>query len=316
MFGRRSDGKKLKGVDGITRLMPLIMRTRNDATNNFKLRVSTEQIDEFIASRAKEGVNYTYRDVIIALLVRVFKVRPRLNQFVSGGRFYQRNHIDLAMAVHKSLRQGDQETIVKVRFTGYETIAEVKQKLDAAIAKGINDSNGVDGAASFLAAMPHFLLKLAVGALRLFDHWGWWGDKFLFENSPFHTSIFFSDLKSINMNYVYHHLYNFGNCGFFLAMGQEHMEAGFDAKGNVVPKKILECGVSEDERFSDGLYFNRMLKTVYRLLENLDVMERPLTEDEIFHLKTWSEMKAEKKAKKKAKKAAKKASKKTAKKAA
>jgi hypothetical protein len=283
------------------------MRARTDASNYYRLRLPAEKFDEFITSKEKEGIVYTYRDIVLAILVRMFKVRPRLNQFVSAGRFYQRNNIDLSMVVHKSLRSGDQESIIKVRFTGYETIAEIKQRLEAEVARAIHETNEVDGFTSFLATAPFWLVKLFARAVRLLDHCGMWSDNFLFKNSPFHSSIFYADMKSVKLDYTFHHLNNFGNCGFFLTLGKEHTEAGFDNNGNVVPKKFIECGVTEDERFIDGLYFSRMIKAVHRIIDDLTVLERPLEEREIYPLKTWKELKAERKAKKKAKQAAKKA---------
>lgn len=299
MFGRRSDGKQVKGLDGMTRLMPLFMKTRGDATNKFILEFEAKYLDEYIAAKAAEGKNYTYRDLVVTMIVRCFKKFPKLNRFVSAGRFYQRNNIDMFMNVHKSLRTGDEEVAVKTRYTGYETLDEVKAILDAGIQKAVK-GNDSDAMAILLNKFPQWLLRLTVGIMRLFDRWGIWSDKFLFEISPFHASFGFTDLKSVNLDFAYHHLYDFGNCGFFAAMGKEKMVPVVDNKtGEVRPEKILHIGISEDERFIDGLYFSRVLKNIKRMSQNLTCLEAPLKEDEINHLKTYKEIKAERKAKKK-----------------
>ena len=299
MFGRRADGKRIKGINGMLRMTPLLMRTREGATNYFKLQQDMSYFDNYIAKKRKEGIEYCYRDLVIAILVRVFKMRPRLNRFIIASKFYQRKIIDVAMIVHKSLRTGEDETVVKGRFTGYETLPEAKAIMDKEIAKAVRATNDADAQIDIFEKLPFPLLRGLSWIFRLFDHWGLLSDKFLQDNSPFHSSIFLTDLKSIKMDYVYHHLYNFGNCGFFIALGKEENTPVVDDDGKIVVKKIMELGISVDERYVDGLYFRRMIKDITRMVENLELLERPLEEDEIHHEKTYKQMKTERKNKKK-----------------
>ena len=256
------------------------MRSRPTSTNYFLHRQPLASIDEFIAKKNLEGKNYTYRDIVVATLVRIFAIRPKFNRFYVGDKLYQRNHIDFAMTVHKSLRKGDQEAIAKVRFSGFETLAEVKEKLDTAIKTAIESNDSFD---AVMGRFPNFILRFAMRMIRLFDRLGWLSDKFMFEASPFHSSIFFADLKSIHLNYVFHHLYTFGNCGFFCTMGKEHYDAMVNPEdGSVYAGKIIELGVSMDERFVDGLYYRHMVKGVSRIMQDLSTLEEPLTPEQIF----------------------------------
>jgi len=281
MFGRRPDGKRLKERDFVMRMIPILMKNRTEATNFFLHTQQCKSIDDFIAVKKKEGKDYTYRDIAVAFFVRIFAEHPKFNRFYIKDRLYQRNHIDFSMMVHKSLKKGDKEVCVKVRFSGLETLSEIKDKLDGAIIKAINTE---DPFGKSMERIPTFMVRWITRLMRLFDRWGMLSDKFLFENSPFHSSIFFADLKSIHVNYVYHHLTNFGNCGFFATMGKEHMAAIYDEKdGTIKAGNIFELGISMDERFVDGLYYRNMVKGAKRIMDNPYELEEParIPKDEI-----------------------------------
>ncbi|MCL1901923.1 MAG: hypothetical protein FWG51_05975, partial [Firmicutes bacterium] len=125
-------------------------------------------------------------------------------------------------------------------------------------------------------------------------------DKALFA-SPFHCSIFFSDLKSIRLDAIHHHLYSFGNCGFFATMGKEKLVPVADQiTGEIKVEKLVELGISMDERFTDGLYYSNFLRAYTHIINNLSTLERPPLDSEIHHIKTAKEIKAERKAKKNA----------------
>jgi len=280
MFGRRPDGKRIKNQNAMQRMIPLFMRTREGATNYFLATLPCEPMDKFIEQKRAEGIEYTYRDIIIASLVRTFAIRPKFNRFFIGDRLYQRSNIDVAMVAHKSLRTGDEEVSLKARYIGFETIGEIKEKFDLAIT---NATKGEDKFMSFMDKLPQCVLRGFALALRLFDRFGLVGDKVLYDISPFHSSIFIADLKSIRLNRSIHHLYNFGNCGFFGTIGKEYMAPVVDEEtGEVKPAKILEMGISMDERFVDGFYYSHMWKNIKRIMSDLSCLEKPITQDDVF----------------------------------
>ena len=301
-MGRR-DGKKLKHTDGMTRIGALMMgKTRVDCQNHYTHEVNTRSIDEYIAMKKKDGVDYTYRDIVIATFVRIFHLRPGFNRFVIAGTFYQRNYIDVAFMVHKNLRTGEKETLVKCRFTGKETLAEIKQQIDDKIDKAINGTNETDNFADkLLGSMPTWFLRMFMGILRGLDRLGWLSDKFMFETSPFHCSFLISDLKSLHLGPTWHHMYNFGNCGFMACMGKEQLKAVVDKNTEEVHvEKIMELGITEDDRVTDGLIFSHMIRTAGRILDNLSVLERAPEDDEVkWPAPTMYEMKKKAKAAKK-----------------
>ena len=76
MFGFRPDGKKVKDIDPIQRIIPHIMPTRNDAQNMTEYDCPCEPMDAFIIQQSDKGTEYTYMHLLIAAMVRVYARFP------------------------------------------------------------------------------------------------------------------------------------------------------------------------------------------------------------------------------------------------
>lgn len=283
MFGFRPDGKKVKDIDPIQRIIPHIMPTRNDAQNMTEYNCPCEPLDAFIIEQSDKGVEYSYMHMIIAAMVRVYARFPRLNRFVINGRIFQHNEIQVSFVVKKNLSPDAPDALVKLNFTGMETLQEVKQKIDDAIEanNNIDANNGTDKLAGLITMTPNFLIKLIVGLIKLLDKHGMLPNAIL-NLSPFHTSLFITNLKSIKGPSIFHHLYNFGTTGIFMAMGKESEVPVVNADGKIVVGKRMPVQIVTDERFCDGFYFVSAMKFWERLLKNPTQMMVPpeaLSED-------------------------------------
>ena len=283
MFGFRPDGKKVKDIDPIQRIIPHIMPTRNDAQNMTEYDCPCEPLDSFIIEQSDKGVEYTYMHMIIAAMVRVYARFPRLNRFVINGRIFQHNEIQVSFVVKKNLSPDAPDALVKLNFTGMETLQEVKQKIDDAIKanNNIDANNGTDKLAGLITKTPNFLIKLIVGLIKLLDKHGMLPNAIL-NLSPFHTSLFITNLKSIKGPSIFHHLYNFGTTGIFMAMGKESEVPVVNADGKIVVGKRMPVQIVTDERFCDGFYFVSAMKFWERLLKHPAQMMMPpeaLSED-------------------------------------
>ncbi|MDD3171258.1 MAG: 2-oxo acid dehydrogenase subunit E2 [Bacilli bacterium] len=277
MFGKRSDGKKIKGLSPVNKIIPHIMSARHDSQNLFKYELRCESLDEFIAKEKEEKISINYMHVVIAGIVRLFALRPQLNRFVMNGRIFKRNNIMVSFVVKKALRDDVEETTVKLSFTGKESIYQIKDKIDEAIKanSNINAVNDTDKTAKFFTTIPNFFIKVAVGFIKWLDKHGMLPKKII-DASPFHTSIFVTNLKSIKTDYIYHHIYDFGTTGIFISMGKEKQQAVVDKEGKIVVSKVMTLGVVTDERFCDGLYFGNSLRLLKRIYENPNVLKEEL----------------------------------------
>ena len=280
MFGFRSDGKKVKGMNIIDKAGPFFMPQRIDAVNYTTVKVKCNSIDEFIAKERRLGNSYSYMHIIIAMLVRVLYTRPKLNRFIMRGTTYQRNYISVSMDIKKKLEDEGESVTLKFYFTGRESIAEVKKIVDEEIAKNLQTAevHQTTKVAGKFCALPDFLFRCKMGLINLLDRHGIL-PKSIIKASPFHTSVFLTNLKSIKLNYVYHHLYNFGTTTMFVAMGKEQIEPWVENNKELTLAKILSLGMSLDERVADGLYMGKSLKLCKDILSNLDILNDSLPDD-------------------------------------
>lgn len=279
MFGFRSDGKKLKKVDPILRFTSYVMKKRYDSQVEMVKDIRCEEIDRFIKERLAQGIKYTYMHVFIAGIVRMYALRPKLNRFVMNGRIYRREKIYISFAIKRHLSDEGEETTLKIGFTGKETLLEIKDMIDSEIAKNSADNveNKTDKFARGFLKMPHFILNPAFGMVKLMDKWGIL-PKSVIELSPFHTSCFVTNMKSIGAGYVYHHLYDLGTTGLFVAIGKERFEPCIDMFGNVEVGKVVKLGLVVDERICDGLYYSKSVRVGSKYISNPSLLEEPLEE--------------------------------------
>jgi len=280
MFGFRSDGKRIKTIDPLMKLTPHIMPQRNDAMVMSMYEVNCTPLDEYIFTKRKQdNVRLTYMHLIVAAIVRTLAIRPRLNRFIMNGRVFKRNEIHVAFAVKKALLDSVEETTIKMDFKGTETIFEIKEMMDKVIEANtkVTASNDTDHMAKALTLVPNFMIKFMVGFLKMLDKHGLL-PKFILKLSPFHTSVFLTNMKSIKMNYVYHHLYNFGSTSIFVAMGKERYEpAVLDAdEGTFKVEKIMKAGIVIDERICDGLYFGNSVREFIKYMANPVLLEEKI----------------------------------------
>ncbi len=305
MFGFRSDGKRIKYEDIMMKMTPHFMKTRNDASNQIMHPVRCEDMDDWIREKSeKEGIVFNYMDCVMATIVRLLAIRQRLNRFVVKGAVYQRRNISISLTVKRSLRDEGPESTLKVPFTGEETIYEVKEKINKAIKDSIEADNSTQKVIQKLSVVPNWLLRTSVGFLRVLDGWGML-PKSLINASPFHTSVYVTYLKSIKCDAIFHHIYNFGTTGIFVAIGKEKFEPVVDFEELKVGK-VMNLGITMDERFCDGFYFAKSLRIWNDMFHNLHELEKPfkITDETIIKQKTKDTKKKNKKDRKADKKQA------------
>lgn len=276
MFGLRPDGKKVKDLDPIQRIVPHIMTARHDSQNLTTYDCPCEPMDEFINAQLAQGEVYNYMHLLIAAMVRTFARFPRLNRFVMNGRIFTHNEIQVSFVVKKNLSPDAADSLVKLSFTGLESLPEVQKKIDEAIEANNNmaANNGTDKIARVLTITPNAIIKFLLGTIKFLDKHGLL-PKAIINLSPFHTSLFVTNMKSIKGPSIFHHLYDFGTTGIFMSMGKESVVPAV-SKDEYVTAKRMPVWITTDERFCDGFYFVGAMKHFERLLKHPDLMMEPL----------------------------------------
>lgn len=285
MFGFRTDGKRVKNLSPIFRVIPSVMIDRADAQVYFKQDVSLKTLDEYIDKKQSEGIRVTYMQIIYAAIVRIIGERPSLNRFAMNGTLYQRDKIQVSLVIKKGLEDDSPETPIKLAYKGNETIFEITDKLEKAIAenKDLAASNNTDKLAWTLSLIPDFLIRWAVKFLWFLDKFGLMPKKII-DASPFHTSVFLTNVGSLGIDSIYHHLYNFGTTSMFFSMGKKKKSYIYE-DDDIHEEKCITIAFVGDERICDGYYYASSFKQLSKYLKKPELLEQPIKYEENTYVK-------------------------------
>ena len=275
-FGDRYDGRRVRHSDPTNMIIPFIMRERNDAEVFFDAEVNMSRIDELIREKRKNGEEARTLDYIIAIIVRTISQYPRMNRFIAGRRCFARDNILISMVIKRELNTHTPETAVKFEFDPKSTVSDISKKIDETIekTKQKDDVNSTDKLMKTLNVLPRCLFSLAIWFMRFTDFYGVL-PKAVHNASPFHTSVFITNMGSIGAEPIYHHIYNFGSTSLFIAMGNKRKQRVIGKDGKIQERKVMKLRFVADERIADGYYLAVALKYFSNLCEHTELLEVP-----------------------------------------
>lgn len=275
-WGDRYDGRRVRSNDPFFYVIPHVMNQRTGSMVFFDEIIDISSVDGYIHKmRAESMPDLRFLHVLIAAMVRVISQKPKVNRFVSGRKIYARNYIRIPITIKRSLSEASSEEVIQPEFEPTDTLADVVEKVNHEVTNVVAGNNNSTGsAASILRFCPGFLLAFIVWLVRRLDGWGWM-PKFLNRASPFHGTVFITDLGSLGVKPVYHHLYDFGTCSVFVAFGKKERIPYLVNNETISEKKVIGMRVVVDERICDGFYFASALKLLKRILKNPALLEQP-----------------------------------------
>lgn len=277
-WGDRSDGRRLRTLDGMSVVANYIMPNRNGASNSIQDKLEISNIERYIHKKRAEGMeNFGITHVFLAAYVRCVAKYPGVNRFLSGQRVYQRDEdIQFTMAMKKDMRTDGDETMIKLHLTPYDTSKEVYEKFNKVYeeVKSTPLDSSFDAVAGLLANLPGLLLKFVVWILKVMDYFGKM-PQILLEVSPFHASVIFTSMGSLGIPPIVHHLYDFGNLPVFIAFGRKYRKQEIDADGNVVTRRYVDFVMNCDERTVDGFYYATVLKYFQKVMRKPELLDIP-----------------------------------------
>ena len=266
---KRIKGRLLKSVDPYLAITPYLMRDRNDAMVNAFESVDVTDTMHFIHKmRAEDMPNLGMLHLFVASYVRMVSQVPQVNRFITGQRVYARTNIEVIMTVKKEMRADAPETSIKVVFEPSDILKDVYEKMNTAIseAKSGNDTS-TDTVARWVMSMPRFILRGFMAVIRWMDYHACL-PKAIMEASPFHGSMIVTDVASIGLPPVLHHIYNFGNLPVFTSFGRRYRKNEMDSEGNISQRQYIDYGIVIDERICDGFTYAKALRIFKNSLKN------------------------------------------------
>ena len=274
----RPDGKRVKNTTAIVTAIPYIMPKRYDAQNFITEYADMEILRRYIQQKRREGVRLSYMTVLLAAYFKAYQENPKINRFIMNSRIYQRNHFCVSFVILKTRADGTpDETTVKVYFEEGDDIFSIHRKIEEIVAKNqvATHNNNTDKFANFMLSLP-LLPKAVITLARLLDRYGLL-PRFIIDLSPFHTSLFITNLASINTSSIYHHCYEFGTTGVFICMGKpiaNHLTGEYD-------KKLIPLSIVMDERICTGHEYALFWQSLRRYLRHPELTERGASEPEV-----------------------------------
>ena len=276
MFGRRPDGRRIKGMDPVMRITPYVMPMRCDAQVLLKHRADLEILSRYIRRQKKEkNEKISYMQIIVAAYVRAVSRNPEVNRFIMNKQLFARNNCSAAFTILKDPADADKgEAVVKIKFDLTDTLYDVRDRMTAAVAanRGDQPAGFVEKLLNFLFAVPG-LATVIVGLVRLLDRYGL-APAVLMEELPFYVGMYITNTASIGLHDVNHHIYNWGNVGLFFGMGMTEKVAVVE-NGQARMKRYLPIGITADERVCSGAHYARFFGDMRRYLDHPELLETP-----------------------------------------
>lgn len=278
-YGDRKDGRLIRTLPPFYKFIPYVMPARNDRSNFYEESFEMSVLDRRLRQLRVEGYKgISALHFLIAAYVRAVSMLPGLNRFVVGRRVFARNNIEVVMAVRRDMNIQSSETTIKVVFEPTDTIFDVYRKLNEKIEeiKTSAENNNTEDFAEMASHLPRPLISLGINILRLMDYFGWLPQSLL-DTSPFHGSLIVTDLGSLRIGPVFHHIYNFGTLPVFISFGAKRHAYELNRKGEMVDHKYLDCKIVMDEGIIDGHYYAQLLQAFRVMFQHPEILEAPPT---------------------------------------
>ena len=280
--GDRKDAKLIRDIDGIHVAMAQLYGNRTENEAYISVQVELDPIKKWIANHPDEEFKYTFFHLIVAALLKLLIVRPKLNRFISNRHYYQKNERSIGFIVKRQFNDDAGEGMAIIKAEEKTNVFDVHKAIkDQVIPCKQGKNSGTEDALDIFKKLPHWLTCIVFNTIMRWSKKGRLPDS-LVEGDSNHCSGFVTNLGSIGLQCGYHHLANYGTSSIFVVIGQKKMTPFYDEKGNVTMKETLDLGLTIDERIADGYYYAKSVKILEKVLRNPELLELPFdTEVEI-----------------------------------
>jgi hypothetical protein len=285
---KRPDGTHLKNLHFFNQLLPYLMSTRTEATIFYEQEFDVTNTLKYIRrKRAESNIrNMSMFYLFLYASVRVIAQRPKMNRFVSGHRYYQRNRICFNFVAKREMSDEGEEVNVTMSFSPLLSLEEFCDKIHTHILS-IKKGTGTSGEKvnALITSFPRFIVKFIFAVYHFLDYHNGL-PLAVMDSLPFYSTIFFTNVGSVGIDAPFHHNLEIGNCGIFCAIGKVRKENCLKPDGTVERRDKVKITFTFDDRITDGIYCARAVDMVRDLVENPEKLESPLelTEDDLSKL--------------------------------
>ncbi len=274
MFSKkRADGTFIEGLHHFNLLLPYLMPTRTESAIYIEQEMDITETLKFLKSfnrdREKRGLSIlTFFQLFLCASVRTMAMRPRMNRFISGYRFYQRNEIVFNFVSKKQLTDEGEEINVRIAYSPFETLETLSDKVRNEIKKGYGDKgNTSDDLNALIVKMPRPLILLFIRVYKWLNYRNLLPYSMMLTD-PFFSTIFLTNVGSVGIDAPYHHNFELGTCGLFVALGKVKKVWRPNNRGKLILRDVVKVTYTYDDRIADGIYAGKTMDLYKHLVEN------------------------------------------------
>jgi hypothetical protein len=279
-WGDRRDAKLVRDIDSMHFIMPLMYPNRCDNEAFMSETIDLTNVMAYLEKKNAEGHEYKYNlfQIMVTALLKTITLRPQLNRFYANYNLYQRNEVTAAFTIKKIFSDSGEEALAFIHSKPDDTLDDIHNEIYRQVSYVRKD--GKDQSTESMDLLQHtpLIFKKALGAgARFLDRHGMMPQSVI-ATDPFQSSVVLANLGSIKLHAGYHHLTNWGTTSLFCIIGDMKQRPFTDAEGNTEMRMSVEIGLTVDERISDGYYCSRSIALLKKLLDEPELLERPLSE--------------------------------------
>ena len=289
IFRDRADGKAMR-VPNYKKLNPYMFPGRDESvlycTDRFNMEEAIAMLLEINRGKQPEDrINLFH--VILTSLLRTVAMRPILNTFVAGQRYYRRNEIIFSFVTKKEITDEGMESFVRIPLKPQDSLLDVTRKIREAVSRGKSDAgNTTEKEIDIVMALPRPFIKAFMWLYRFLDYHNLLPGAMM-KTDPIYSTAFFTNLGSIGMDSIYHHLYNWGTCSIFISVGKLKKAPIYETRsGDMKIASVIDMKMTLDDRVADGVYYGNSLKLFKDFIEHpRQLLEQAaLTEEQLREL--------------------------------
>ncbi|MBQ7874522.1 MAG: 2-oxo acid dehydrogenase subunit E2 [Oscillospiraceae bacterium] len=279
-FGDRKDGTLIRNTDSMHVIMPLMYPDRCDNEAFLSECIDLTAINEYLERKNSVNPEYKYNlfQVMVTAMLKTITLRPKMNRFIANKNMYQRNEVTASFTVKKIFSDKGGEALAKIHSKESDTIDTIHEEMFRQVSFCKSDDKDPSTASmDIVNQLPRFLIKMVGAGARFLDRHGWMPSGVI-ATDPFYSSVVLSNLGSIGLHAGYHHLTNWGTTSVFCVIGEKKKRPFYDENGNAEMRESVDITLTIDERVADGYYYSKTIKLLKKLLENPELLEKPLGE--------------------------------------
>jgi len=278
--GDRYDGKRVD-VDAIHYAMAHLYNNRTDAEVFIKETFDVSKVLAYVEKKNQEDPSFPTKPwhVFVQAVAKTVYERPMLNRFLCGRRVYDRNKVIMSFMVKQEFEDGAEELMLMADARPEMVLDDMSHLIlgDTKKLRKGEESSTTEKILDVYKKMPRSGQRAIIETVKWLDYHGVLPPSIL-ETQVHHATVLMSNLGSIKCDAPYHHLNNFGTNSIVCTVGEIHKEPVYDENGEGHVTDVVDFGLTLDERIADGFYFAKSVKVLKYILDNPEVLDRPLGE--------------------------------------